>query len=368
MKEIRKIIQTYETFKGQNMKMALASVVEVQESSYRRVGARMLVCENGNWEGGISGGCLEGDALIKAKKAIGSNKPSITIYNTLEEDDHQIGVGLGCNGLIKVFFQPLDTEDLDNEIELLKKVIADKKAAIMVKVIRSDDPSVLGELKLIQQEDKVRSFHGLEEKDFVQILKEVKRKRKPQIVSTNTANKGKADVLIEYLRPETKLIIIGDNYDVLSMIAVADNLGWEIHLVGRKRKMSKTIFSKCKTVYEYEEVEQIPIDDFTAVVFMTHDYQWDKKLLPLILKQNTRYVGMLGPRKRNLKLIEETEIKLYDIPTFFGPVGLDIGAETPEEIAISVASEIVSVFRERNGSFLRDRNTTIHQRGNQVLE
>ena len=116
MKEIRNIIQRYESA-ATNEQLALASVVHVEESSYRRIGARMLVSSNGEWIGGISGGCLEGDALKRSQKAIFSNRPSTVVYDTMDDDRNQIGVGLGCNGRIEVLFTPIDPEDPDNEIE-----------------------------------------------------------------------------------------------------------------------------------------------------------------------------------------------------------------------------------------------------------
>jgi xanthine/CO dehydrogenase XdhC/CoxF family maturation factor len=119
MKEIMLIVQLYERLKMSSTDMALASVVNIEESSYRRVGARMLVSAQGEWTGGISGGCLEGDALIKAQSAIHHNAPSIVRYDTMDDDDNQIGIGLGCNGIIDVLFTPIDISDAENEIELL---------------------------------------------------------------------------------------------------------------------------------------------------------------------------------------------------------------------------------------------------------
>ena len=98
------------------------------------------------------------------------------------------------------------------------------------------------------------------------------------------------------------MVIIGDNYDVNSFVGIAVEMGWEIHVVGRKKKMSKSIFSSAKAVYEYEEYQNVPIDEYTAVVLMSHDYNHDKELLPYILDQNLSYIGMLGPRKRLLKM------------------------------------------------------------------
>src|SRR5437870_12934040 len=116
MKEIRSIINAYNKIDFTSVKAALATVVRVEGSSYRRTGARMLVLDNGTYLGGISGGCLEGDALRRAQKAIIQDKPSIITYDTTQDDGHQIGVGLGCNGIIDVLFMPLHNEDENNPV------------------------------------------------------------------------------------------------------------------------------------------------------------------------------------------------------------------------------------------------------------
>ena len=105
------------------------------------------------------------------------------------------------------------------------------------------------------------------------------------------------------------------------------------------------------------------IDSYTAIVLMTHDFEWDKKLLPVILRQKPTYLGMLGPKKRLQKMEETLGMRdMQSIPFFHSPVGLDIGAETPEEIGLSILAEIIAVFRSRKGGNLRLRETTIHER------
>lgn len=359
MKEIRAIISAYDNFMASGLKMALAAVVEIQESSYRRVGARMLVCETGQWTGGISGGCLEGDALKKAKLAIYNEQPTIAVYNTLEDDEHQIGVGLGCNGLIKVFFQPIDPNDANNEIELLRTAVKENKPAVLLKVIQASNLEILGRSYLLKEEQPPATVFEMPYSMISEAIEQVRIKRRPQIVPLED---GKTTVLVEYLRPETRLIIVGDNYDVISMVNVAQNLGWDLYSVGRKRKLSKPIYAACKAVYEYEAFDNIPVDEFTAIVLMTHDYDKDKYLIPKILEKNPPYIGMLGPKKRLEKLSTDLGVNLSAVSYFHSPVGLDIGAETPEEIAVAVAAEVISVFRERAGGFLRERGGAIHLR------
>ena len=118
--DLQQIIQAYQNCKIRNQKAALATVVKVDGSAYRRPGARMLVTEDGELTGAISGGCLEGDALRKAQTVIFQQKSMLVTYDTTDEDDQKFGVGLGCNGIIQVLIEPLDFEDESNPAELLK--------------------------------------------------------------------------------------------------------------------------------------------------------------------------------------------------------------------------------------------------------
>jgi len=367
MKEIRQIIEFYDRYKAEGLKMALASVVQIEESSYRRIGARMLICENGQWTGGISGGCLEGDALRRSQKAIYKGESSIVTYDTMEDDQNQIGIGLGCNGKIEVLLNPLDNEDAENEVEKLRMIVQNNQPAILLKIIKCSDSQWVGKTKSINEIGTKSFFGGIPETEILNATTQVRLSRRPQILQFENSDGLGIEVLVEYLRPETRLIIVGDNYDVLSMIGVAYELGWELHIVGRKRKMSKALHNKCSNFYEYEEIEKLQIDEFTAVVLMTHDFNWDKKLLPHIIKAAPAYIGMLGPKKRAEKMNEDlNEVDLSNISFFHSPVGLDIGAESPEEIAISIAAEIIAVMRDRKGHMLKFKEGTIHPRKTEV--
>jgi len=364
LKEIRKILETYDGADHTVEKFALAVVVNVEESSYRRIGARMLVSSNGQWMGGISGGCLEGDALRRSQQAIYNNQASRVVYDTMEDDSSQIGVGLGCNGRLEVLFLPIDRNDENNPIEQLRKVNEMNAPAIMLITIDSvKTRSWLGASHLVVEDLNDLSFCRLDGSELSTAIVDTRIKRRPQIIQINNEEKEELKVLVEFIRPETRLVIVGDNYDVLAMTGIAQELGWEIYIVGRKKKMSKTLYSIAKAVFEYEEMDQVPIDEYTAVILMSHDYNWDKTLLPRILDQKPPYVGMLGPKKRLVKMKGDLDMdELDDIQFFHSPVGLDIGAESPEEIALSIAAEVIATFRNRKGSPLKLRDGTIHIR------
>jgi len=360
MKEIRQIIDKYESTDFDQEKIALATVVNVEESSYRRIGARMLVSSNGNWIGGISGGCLEGDALRRSQKAIYNETPSRVVYDTMDDDANQIGVGLGCNGRIEVLFTPIDPSDPNNPIEQLKQIKALDAASVLITIIDGDEQA-LGTAILANEISD--GFYNIDQGKLTQHIQATKEKKRSLIVELTTKTAAELKVLFEFIRPEMKLVIIGDNYDVSALAAIVDQMGWDIFIVGRKKKVPKSTFAKAKAVLEYEQYDQINVDEYTSILLMSHDYNWDMHILRQVLDQDPPYLGMLGPKKRMLKMQKEVGLgHLSEVAFMHSPIGLDIGAETPEEIAISILAEILSVFRKRDGSQLKYREGTIHER------
>ncbi|NNE30629.1 MAG: XdhC family protein [Saprospiraceae bacterium] len=356
MKEIEKIVEAYRQTDWTKEKAALGVVVRVEESSYRRIGARMFVRSSGLWTGGISGGCLEGDALRRAQSAINKNEASVVVYDTLEDDEHQIGVGLGCNGRIEVLFTPVDPE-ANNQIKYLESILNTRSPLCLFQVIKSEDPHLLG--KFFHNESGITP---IPESRIGTLEALVQEQGKSRIFS-----ESEMDILVEVIRPKIRLICVGDNYDILAMVDIANELGWEIHVAGKRKKLQKPIFEIADLVYDLEQVREIETDDFTALVLMTHDYKKDFDLLKHFIDDDIPYLGLLGPKKRRDKmqkdLMEEgLYIDLSKRENLFSPVGLDLGAETPEEISLSICSEIVSVLRNRSGGRLKNRIGPIHER------
>lgn len=362
MKEIRQIIERYESTDFDKEKIAIATVVNVEESSYRRIGARMLVSSSGHWIGGISGGCLEGDALRRSQKAIYNEASSRVVYDTMDDDANQIGVGLGCNGRLEVLFTPIIPDDDNNPIEKLKKIKEKDSPSVLITIIdvvTSED--LLG--KSVIASELQGDFLGISKDQIQELIGETLSKKRSQIFELTGAQEEPLKVLFEFIRPEMKLIVIGDNYDVSALVGIVAELGWDIYIVGRKKKIPKSTFAKAKGVLEYEEYHQLNIDEYTSVLLMSHDYNWDMHILRQVLEQKPSYLGMLGPKKRMIKMQgEEGLAGLSEVHFLHSPIGLDIGAETPEEIAISILAEILSVFRNRDGSQLKYRPGTIHER------
>lgn len=372
MKEIKSIIKAYDEMDKSTQQAALATVVRVEGSSYRRTGARMLVMDNGKWIGGISGGCLEGDALKRARLAINNSLPTLITYDTSEDDPHQIGVGLGCNGIIDVLFCPLDFNDPQNQVEILKSCIRENREThTLITII-----GLSGEWPIPKtgQIFKYKGFESLEIFENKIIENEMDKQIQHQISENKSAPhsfKGQdgslADLFIEILPPEIHVVLIGHQYDVYPMSRLFKELGWRLSIVAELIKVNSLITAIADEICTPSEFSELIIDNHTAIILMSHDFKTDKKNLPKALNTSAAYIGMLGPRVRSERIWTELEqegraITEAEMIRIHAPLGLDIGAVNPEEIALSLAAGIKASFSGRDGRFLRSRKTPIHPR------
>ncbi len=369
MKEIKSILNLYKAQKENLEKAAIAQVVRVEESSYRREGARMLVFESGIFEGGISGGCLEGDALQRSQIAILKQEPSIVTYDTSKDDENQIGVGLGCNGIIDVLISPISEHT--NVISILEKCIAKRKAHIIATVTAIDGTANgirLGTMCYYDTElEKLENCEHQGFQDFIKSKVLVILERKRSAIYTYQEQGVTIQVLIELIPPQFHLAIYGDNYDVYPMLALAQVLDWEVSVIGNLQKLKKEKLRLVKGLYLKDGDKRPLLDERTAVVLMAHDFKTDVFHLKQVLQSKAPYIASLGPRKRYLKIVdalkkEGIQLNAEDENRIFAPCGLEIGANTPEEIATSIFSEILSVFSGNTGGMLRKKEGPIHRR------
>lgn len=370
-REIRQIVAACDTARANGIRTLLATVVHVEGSSYRRPGARMLVDENGVMTGAISGGCLEGDALRKALLAIALARPRLVVYDTTDEEDAVIGVQLGCAGVIQVLFEPVDYTNPDNPVELLRKAVAGRSSAVVLTISFSGryDENHPGTFLLVK-EDTVRYgresvFPDLEAEALFSLRSGVSRFITRQLTDTP------ANIFVEYLQPPVSLVVAGAGNDVIPVVKMADLLGWEVYVTdGRGTHAREDRFtSACQVLVGKPEavLEKICTDERTVFILMSHNFQYDKAMLRALLPLDIPYIGVLGPKKKLNRMLDDLRGEGMDISDemlkkVHGPTGLEIGAETPEEIALSILSEIQAVFSRRPGGSLRDKTTVIHDR------
>lgn len=367
MKELNDIIRAYDKAVSQNKQTALATVVKVEGSSYRRPGARMLVTDDGEITGAISGGCLEGDALRKALFAMNSKQNKLVIYDTTDDDDLNLGIQLGCNGIVYILFEPIDSRHENNQLSLLKKITQQRKDAVLITVFNEDQNAPqAGTCCFINEDER----YGLHE-DVEDIITDSHL----AFEQRNSVVKRFADlsVLYQFIPPALQMVIAGAGNDAQPLVEMGALLNWNIYVVdGRATHATQRRFIKAHKVIVAKPAEvlrYIQTDAQTAFVLMTHNYNYDLALLEQLIMRKCAYIGVLGPQQKLHRMLGELHkrnlfVTGEQLDKIHGPAGLDIGAETAEEIAVSIIAEIKAVLSKRQGEPLRKRKREIHERAN----
>ncbi len=374
MRELEVIISTYDQLKLGAVECVLATVVHVEGSAYRRAGARMLVDEFGNITGAISGGCLEGDALRKALHALHHQKNKLITYDTSDEDDAIIGAQLGCNGIIQVLFEPINYDDELNPCEILKDAIQKKKPLAIVVQFNLNKIKNQQGTNLIISEDSEIIGNQTEKEIFDHILEQAKQAIKYDKSQFTEFLIGEENqyFFIQSYQPPVKLIIVGAGNDAQILAQQADLLGWEVIVTdGRPTHANKNRFtSSCQIIVSKpeESLKNIPLNNRSCIVLMSHNYNYDLAVLKLVITdKQIPYIGILGPKKKYQRMLDDmaqagVELETDSLLKIYAPVGLEIGAETPAEIGLSILSEIQAVISNKNAKPLREKTTSIHKK------
>ena len=361
MQEIAQIVKAYEIAHQQGKKSALATVVHVSGSSYRRPGARMLVTEDGMMTGAISGGCLEGDALRKAALAITQGKNKLVIYDTTDEEDAKLGIQLGCNGIVSILFEPIVDGSIHNPRQVLAEAIAKREPSLIFTLFSQVHLQQLGTFNYASLPALVRD---LIKEDILEVTDSRKSLHKELVIEAATSQ-----CLIEFIEPSISIVIVGAGNDAIPLAKMAAIVGWDISIVdGRITHANAQRFPAVTQIHvgkPQELFSQLSMDHRTAIVLMTHNYNYDLAMLELLQGKEFGYLGLLGPASKREKMFDELRQKGIafsesEMGKIFGPTGLNIGAETADEIALSICSEIMSFINHSSVISLRDKLDPIH--------
>ena len=369
MSEIGDVLQAIESLSAKGQKMALATIVAVRGSTYRRPGARLLVPEDGAPIGNISGGCLEGDVTDMAKLVMAEGKARLAGWDLTADDDDVWGLGLGCNGAIEVFIEPADRAA--EVAGALRMALEEERRISVVTVLESPRTEVaVGARVVVKPDGQTGGSLGEPVVDAaaVQAAKEQLEAGASEI----RLLPGDIRAFVEVLEPPLRLLICGAGHDAVPLVKAAAILGWSpIVIDDRAGFLNRERYPEAAGFVHVEEPERAAngagADERTFVVVMTHNFLRDKAYLRSFLASPVFYIGMLGPAARTQRLLmdlasEGVEVTEEDRARIHGPAGLDLGSEGPEEIAGSILSEIVAVRRGRRGGFLKERPGPIHDR------
>ena len=372
MKELRKILQRLDELQSSGEPCALATIVSVQGSAYRRPGARMLFSRKGREAGFVSAACLEADLFEKVKEVIANNQPVLFSYDTTAPEDAVFGVGQGCAGLIEILIEPVCINQSSRSLKILQAASEQNELCALATIYKSNGErsEMIGSRILITcNGSKSSSLTQAELKEH--IIHDIE-----QALSTGQSaakhydySSGPADVFVEIIQTPVPLLIFGATPDVKPLVHLAAELGWNITIVDHR-----SAYAVKKDFPEADAVTLLSPEDYSAyiqltpktcAVIMIHQFLGEAKALRFLLSSTNQYVGLLGPKSKRDLLFKHLSTEGF-IPTeeqlvkFHNPVGLDLGAETAEEIAISIVAEIQAIINNRSGGFLKNRRGPIH--------
>jgi xanthine dehydrogenase accessory factor len=367
--EIGDVLAAIEALSAKGERMALATIVAVRGSTYRRPGARLLVPEEGSPVGNISGGCLEGDVADMARVVIDEGRARLAGWDLTADDDAVWGLGLGCNGAIEVFIEP--AERAAEVAGALRTALEEERPISVVTVVESSLVDVEPGARVVVRPDGTADGSlGEASIDAAAVGAATALLREERSEVRTLADGVRA--FVEVLDPPLRLIVCGAGHDAIPLVRAASVLGWNLTVVDdRPAFLTRERFPEATGFVAVDEPENAAkaagVDERTFAVVMTHNFLRDKEYVRSLLGSPAAYIGMLGPGARTERLLMELRDEGVEIADaarerIHGPAGLDLGGEGPEEIAQAIISEIVAVKRQRAGGFLRDRPGPIHDR------
>lgn len=300
----------------------LATIIKVEGSAYRKEGTCVLFTESGNQIGIISIGCLEDDLAIRAENLLNDPKrlSERIMYDMSAEDDLGWGRGVGCNGKIHILLEEVTTDVRERLMDLYVKL---QKGLHVIAI--KDLSSIPNMIQTVYQTKK--KHLGFQESELYELIRK------------NRLNRLVEEKYYQYFQPKHRLFIFGAGADAMPLANLAIQTDFSVFIWDwRPEYLCSSLFPGVTFV---ENTEDITLNSNDLVVLMTHDFQKDKEIFRKLIKVKLLYLGVLGPRKRTARLLDEEKIPSQ----ITSPVGLKIGAEGPDEIAVSIIGDLIRVKR-----------------------
>ncbi len=365
MRDLLDILSHAADLKNRNESATLATVVAVEGSSYRLPGARMLIDAAGRRLGAVSGGCLEAD-IARRGRLLTVDHPTTLIDYDNSDPDANWGLGLGCNGAIKILIERLFPGPADSALNFLRNCVEQRTPGVMATVFAGP---AAGRLMLTSTANPLST---ISDPDLATaVLFDARNcletgETAPVIYETTL---GPVHALIESIRPPLPLLIFGAGHDAVPLVNCAKSLGWHVTVCDRRQSYARPDhFPNADAVIACPAAEisnRINLNSDAVAVIMTHHYPDDRALLDILLRSPVSYVGVLGPRARTDRMLCESATEFQS--KLHAPIGLDLGADGPEQVAISIVAEILAWKNKRPATPLRSRPGPIHHPATRLL-
>jgi xanthine dehydrogenase accessory factor len=370
----RQIIDAAARLRRQREPHLIATVVRVQGSAYRRPGARMLLTQFRWITGSVSGGCLEGDIAKQGWWRTQSGEPVVMTYDSrdradADDDDIRSAFGLGCDGVVEVLLERAGAPGRIDPLAFASECIHTQKRGALVTVIRSRVPAIKVGSRVAVRAGAELQADAIGDNVLRTAMTADARAALASGESTNrsyTSAQGTVDVFIEAVVPPPRLFVFGTGHDAVPVVQLARSLGWDVTVCADEvRVATRQRFSQADEMLvgaASDLAARIDECDRAVAIVMNHHYELDREHLGMLIGSRARYIGVLGPRARTTRMLNELYLVAQDDPRLHAPVGLQIGAETPHEIAMAVLTEVQAVLARVPAQSLRDHLGPIHDR------
>jgi xanthine/CO dehydrogenase XdhC/CoxF family maturation factor len=340
----------------QGRSSALALVTHIQGSSYRRAGAKLLIEEDGGWLGGVSGGCLEDDVRQRGLEVLRSGRSRLVHYDTSDDASRIWGLGLGCDGEVDLVVLPIAPRDAIGSWASARSLL-DSDAPVVLATFAEEDTAG-GVLALSESGPLVDGLgQAAEELEVEAVARAALRRRRSAIEVVEGRR-----VFVEFLPPPPKLLVCGAGDDARPLVALASSVGFRVTVADhRAAHLTRELLPEAQRLVVRRPDEpggEIPSDDDTYAVVKTHSLKQDTEWVRRLLGTDVAYVGILGPRARTRRILADVGARGDE--RVFGPVGLDLGADGAEQVAVSVVAELLTVRSGRQPIHLRERELPVH--------
>jgi len=339
---------------------ALATLVNTRGSSYRKPGARMVFCPGGAQTGGISAGCMETDVKERVAQVVSGHAPALVTFDLGSELDLTWGTGMGCQGKADVLLERVEPGAIPPWMEICARLLDERRSGAMATAYSARHA---GDRFILEGDRQVLPVPQALAGPLGQAMARV---RATGVAETLTL--GDVDLLVEPLLPPVALWVIGAGEHARPIFRLAKELGWFLGLADHRPALATAgRFPEADRIvvgHAPEALEDLPFDARSAALVVSHVFEADKAAMAALLRTPLGYLGLQGNRKRSERILRELEeasplsARAKSILHF--PAGLDIGAESPEIIALSMISEVQAALSGRQGGSLRDRQGSIH--------
>jgi xanthine dehydrogenase accessory factor len=355
---MRDLISTIDAWRARGDGVAIATVVKTNGSTPRPIGAKMIVNSRGEFAGSVSGGCVEGAVIEEALRVLKSGKPKLLVYGIADETAWE--VGLSCGGMIEVWLEvgswKLEVGKPDWMDVITRAIESDELCAIATVVNGAN----VGAKMIVYPDGRTSGDLG-----GAQLRAQVVRDAQRAMESESPEHRayGDTEIFIDVFAPKPKLIILGGTHTAIPLTQFAQQLGFRVTIVdGRERFATRERFPTADEIivaWPDDALAQMKMDSSTYIAILTHDPKFDIPALKALSTLRPRYVGSMGSRETRAQHFAELRaagVSEEFLSRVHGPIGLDLGARSPEEMALAILAEIVAVRYGRVGGFLKERD------------